>query len=383
MATTYGQRTTGNITANQRRVDLSAEILDLEPNSSPLLQFTTIAKSRKLPTKNSTFTWLEAERPTNYDAVNNGAGYASGATSIVVDTGTLFEAGTVFKVPRTGENIRVTGVSTNTLTVVRGVGSTAAAIVDNDPVVILGRAAEEGGLSLQPIANDPTSLTNYTQIFKRSVEISGTAEAEANDTTPHDWALQHRQEMREHKLEMERAFLFGTAATFTSSNSKPVRLTGGALSFATQNGVAAGGTLTEAGFETFLRGAFRYGSDTKLLLASPLLVSVLNNFSQTKLQTRVGDNKYGVNITQWLSPHGTVNIAKHNLLEGATYGGYGVLLDVGGGTIKYRPLQGRDMRLRRGIQAPDRDGLLDEWLTEAGLQFGQAKQHAVLSGVTG
>lgn len=385
MATVTGQRTTGNIAANQRIIDLNEKVLRLEPDAAPL---TVISKQlSKKVTNNVTFRWAEKERATRFDAVNNGAGYNSSDTSIVVDTGTLFAAGTLVKNPRTGEVFRVSSVSTNTLTVVRGVGSSAAAMVDNDPLFILTREVEEGGTSITPIANDPTFTDNYTQIFKRSVEISGSAGSEVEWTSPHDWQLQHEDEAVEHLVEIEQAVLFGKPGTATSSNSKPIRFTGGALHFATQNNTNAGGALTEAGFETFLRGAFRYGSQKKTLFASPLIVSQLNNFSQSKLTTDVADNTYGVSISRWISPHGTLNIVKHNLLEGATWGGYGILLDLGRGNVKYRylgggPLGDRDTKLRRNIQAPDRDGKLDEWLTECGLQFGESKTHGVLTGVT-
>ena len=388
MATVTGQRTTGNLASNQRIIDLSEKVLRLEPDAAPLCVISK--RLMKSATTNVTFRWAETERTTRFDAVNNGAGYNTSATSIVVDTGTLFGAGDLVKVPRTGEVFSVTSVNTNTLTVVRGVGNsgTGVAIVDNDPLFIIGKAAEEGGTSLAARAVDPTFTDNHTEIFKRSVEISGSAGSEENWTSPHDWQIQHEGEAIEHLIDIENAFLFGKPDTATSANSKPVRYTGGALHYATQNGVAAGGTLTEAGFETFLRGVFRYGSNNKTLFASPLLVSVLNNFSQTKLQTKVGDNTYGVSVTKWISPHGTVNIVKHNLLEGATYGGYGILLDMGRGNIKYRylsggPLGSRDTKLYKDRQAPDRDGKLDEWITECGLQFGESKTHGVLTGVTG
>lgn len=386
MATVTGQRTTGNVAANQRIIDLSEKVLRLEPDASPLCVITK--RLSKSQTTNVTFRWAETERTTRFDAVNNGAGYNTTDTSIVVDTGTLFSANDLVKVPRTGEVFSVTSVSTNTLTVVRGNGTgTGVAIVDNDPLYIIGKAEEEGGTAATARAVDPTFVENYTEIFKRSVEISGSAGSEVQWTSPHDWQLQHEGEAIEHMVDIENAFLFGKPASVTL-DSKPARYTGGALHFATQNGVSAGGTLTEAGFETFLRGAFRYGSNNKTLFASPLLVSVLNNFSQTKLQTDVGDNTYGVSVSKWISPHGTVNIVKHNLLEGATWGGYGILLDLGRGNVKYRylaggPLGSRDTKLYRNRQAPDRDGQLDEWITECGLQFGQSKTHGVLSGVTG
>ena len=388
MATVLGQRTTGNLAAIQRQSDLRSKVRRLEPDKAPLTVITSQMKKNREATNNSTFQWTEKERLTRFDAVNNGAGYNSSASPITVDTGTLFSAGTLIKVPRTGEVMEVTSVSTNALSVTRGIGSSAAALVDNDPLFIIGRSAEEGGTSAQPIANDQTTQTNYTEITKRSVEISGTAGSETNRTSPHDWTLQHEDEGIEHLVDLENKFVFGKPGTATSSNGKPVRYTGGVLHFANQNNVAAGGTLTEAGFESFLRTAFRYGSPQKLLLASPLLVSAISGFSAAKLQTKVGDSTYGVHITQWVSPHGTVNIAKANILEGATWGGYGILLDMGRGNVRYRyldggPLGSRDTRLLKDRQAPDRDGKLDEWITEAGLEFGESKTHAVLTGVTG
>lgn len=388
MATVLGQRTTGNLAAIQRQSDLRSKVMRLEPDKAPLTVITTQMKQNREATNNSTFQWVEKERLTRFDAVNNGAGYNSSATTIAVDTGTLFAADTLVKVPRTGEVFLVTAVSTNDLTVTRGIGSSAAAIVDNDPLYILGRRAEEGGLSVQPIANDPATLTNYTEIFKRSVEISGTAGSEVNRTDPHDWTLQHEDEAIEHLVDMETRFFFGKPGTATSGNGKPVRYTGGVLHFANQNNIAAGGTLTEAGFNTFLQTAFRYGSPKKLLLASATVVSAISGFSSAKLQTKVGDSTYGVNITEYISPHGTVNIAKADILEGATWGGYAVLLDMGRGNVRYRyldggPLGSRDTRLYKDRQEPNRDGKLDEWITEAGLEFGQSKTHAVLTGVTG
>lgn len=384
MATVYGQRSTANVASGQRIIDLSEQILRLEPDAAPLTVITK--RLSKSQTTNVTFRWSETERTTRFDAVNNAAGYDSDDVSIIVDTGALFTANDLVKVPRTGEVFSVTSVTSNTLTVVRGIASSGAAIVDNEPLFIIGKAVAEGTTSVPARAVDPVFIDNYTEIFKRSVEISGSAGSEVQWTKPHDWALQHQGEAIEHLVDIEHAFLFGKPGT--SSTNGTWRYTGGALHFATANNVGAGGTLTEAGFETFLRGAFRYGSNTKTLFASPLLVSVLNNFSQTKLTTDVGDSTYGVHVTKWISPHGTVNIVKHNLLEGATWGGYGILLDLGRDNVKYRylaggPLGARDTKLYRNRQAPDRDGQLDEWITECGLQFGQAKTHGVLTGVTG
>ena len=66
-------------------------------------------------------------------AINYGAGYAVGATSMVVDSGSALTDATYIKIG--DEILGITNISTNTLTVVRGqLGTTPAAIVDDAPV---------------------------------------------------------------------------------------------------------------------------------------------------------------------------------------------------------------------------------------------------------
>jgi len=66
-------------------------------------------------------------------AVNNGLGYAVGATEIIVDDGSTLTDATYIKIGN--EILGITNISTNTLTVIRGqLGTNAAAIVDDAPI---------------------------------------------------------------------------------------------------------------------------------------------------------------------------------------------------------------------------------------------------------
>ncbi len=96
-----------------------------------------------------------------------------------------------------------------------------------------------------------------------------------------------------------------------------------------------------------------------------------------KLETLSTDKTYGLRITRYESPHGTVNIVKHPLLTGTTYGNYAVMLDLE--CLTYRYLSNRDTKLLTNRQAPGEDSRVDEYLTECGLQFEQQKRHAVMS----
>src|SRR5437899_8612918 len=139
---------TQNVNASRSIRDVSDRIAYLDPDNAPLTVILMRGASR--PAMNWKFEWIEKELPARWDAINNGAGYASGATSIVVNNGKFFSVGDVVNVPRTGEKMVVNAVATDlvTLTVQRGVGSTAAAaLVDKDDLQIIGNAYTEGSTS--------------------------------------------------------------------------------------------------------------------------------------------------------------------------------------------------------------------------------------------
>lgn len=393
MAIVSGQRQVKSLETFQRSIDLSKEIVLLEPESAPLTVLTKRWENGGLVRSCSDYeySWTEDEREVRFDAVNNATGYTAAATEITVDTPEVFYAAALVRVPRTGEMLYVTKVVGVVVTFTRGfAGSTAAALVDNDPLFVIGAVAEEGDRSFTARSSNPTKIPNFTQIFRTSIEMSGSALSSSNMTTPHDWRHQHRKKMIEHRLDIEHAGLFGKKGETTGPNGKRLTTSGGALSFLTANNQDAGGTLTEAEWETWVRTICRYG-DQKVVLCSPLLLSVIGNFAVGRLQTIQADNDktYGLRITKYISQHGEINLVKHNLLEGAVWGGYGIAFDLKGG-VGYRYLGGenapkgsRDTKVLPNRQESDRDGEKDEILSECGFEFRQIKKGGVLTGITG
>ena len=311
-----------------------------------------------------------------WDAVNFASGYNTSATSIVVDNGSYFRAGHIIRNTDTGEQMLVTAVSTNTLTVTRAFGSTAAAaITDNDSILIIGDASAEGADSPAVKTTQESKVTNYTQIFRTPFDVTETADA-SEMYGGRDLSYLRKKHGIEHKKDMERAFLFGEKKEDTSG-TQPRRTTAGLNSYVTTNRTDASGALTEAEFETFCRSLFRYGSKKKTLFASPLVVSAINSWAGAKLQVVPSDKTFGISISQYVTGHGTLNLVKHDLLE-QDYSGYAFGVDTS--NVMYRPL--RDTSLKMNIQDADSDTQKDEYLTEAGLQVNLEKTHAVLYGVT-
>ena len=228
MAGVTGARGTGNVLADQRTIDMAERIALLEPDASPLTVLSKrIRRERALDPK---FSWLEDDREPRFDAINNGAGYNTSATSLVVDNGTYFAEHDLVQNTRTKEVFRVTGVATNTLTVVRGLGNggTGVAMLDNDELLILGSAQPEGDTSKPARSSNPTKQTNYTQIIRTPWEATGTWRASTNVTRPADWEHQANKHGIEHAISIEFCLLFGKADENTSG-SQPRRTTGGAL----------------------------------------------------------------------------------------------------------------------------------------------------------
>jgi hypothetical protein len=382
VATVTGARGTTLIGTDQRVHNMDKAIKLLQPDAAPFTTF--LMQLKKVRTTDPKFISPEDALEPRFDAINAGAGYASGITSLVVDNGAYFAEHDLVLVTRTGELMRVTGVSTNTLTVVRGVGSTAAALVDNDELLLAGSAQPEGDTSKPARSSNPTSVTGYTQIFRRPWELTGTALASENDTTPHDWDHQAAKVGIEHKRDLERAFLFGRASENTSG-SQARRTTDGILNRIITNSTDAGGTFTETEFNTAMRQGFRYGGRRKVLMASPLVASVLNTYASGKVQVSQSEKSYGVDVTTFTSPFGAVRLVVNWELEGAKYGGYAVGIDFD--NVAYRYLanskENRDSKVRTNIQANDADTRKDEWLTEAGLDASLESTHFVITGVTG
>jgi len=380
---TIGLRHTGNINQLRRKLDVSDRIFLLQPNKAPLTVL--LRKLAKKPTINPIFYWFEDDLQPKWDAVDHAGGYGASDTSIVVDRGALYSVNDLVKVPGTGEVMLVTSVDpvNNTITVKRGIGETApASLLNGDPLVIIGNAHKEGSLAPEAKGTVVETVYNYTQIFRTTVKVTKTQEA-SELYGGSDRLYQRRKKAIEHAVDIERAFLFGERSE-DLSGSEPRRTTRGVISFLTAStdnilDVSSDGKLSEGLLEEFFESLFRYGSNKKVCFASPRLISIFNAFGRDKIRMVVGEETFGIKVMQYISAHGELQLIKHPLLEGSVYGKYGIILDLEE-DIKYRPLKGRDTMLNTNIQPPDADYVMDEYLTEAGLELRSPKKHGLIIG---
>lgn len=371
---------TNTIAGHRLRIDMSEKIAELEPNASPLITLTKKMKRRRVVT-NPEFSWMEQDPGNRWDAINN----ANSATEWVVVNAGYFRVGDIVQVPRTTEVVLVTNVNVddtqNTITVKRGWGdSDTASLVNNDPIVIIGNANEEGAKLREIKTTEPVKKTNYTQILRTPVGVTNTLAA-TSTYGPKAMAYYRHLDGINHAIDMERTMWLGKKGK-DIHNGKHRRTTGGILEFLTENVLevsANSGGLTEQAFTEWLEDVFRYGSSEKILFACGRLCTIIDLWAQNKLKTVPGERTYGVKIKEYVSSHGTLYIVKHKLFEGAVYGGMGVILDMN--NVAYCPLKGRDTKLLTGRQDPDEDAVKDEYITEFGVEVRLPKTHAIIKGV--
>ncbi len=166
------------------------------------------------------------------------------------------------------------------------------------------------------------------------------------------------------------------------SISSTTRTMGGITSFVTTNVTPDSGGLTEGDWQTFLRTGFRYGSNRKLAVCSPIGIAAIESFARGNLEVvNSVASTYGINMRTYESGQGTVDLVNNRKWNDSTvYGGYIFLLDMADGNVQERWL--RKTRLRPDVQTPSADGFQDEYLTETCIQVKHERKCAILTGIT-
>lgn len=357
---------------------MAGTVFQLEPDAAPLTRLAQAISSK--PAINPKIEWNEDEAMPRITTLSASA--ASNATAFGVSAD-IFRVNDVIRFTSQGFAMYVTATAAGAVTA-SAVGGVAQASAANAAEVYLVSPSDAEGASLREIKYPQlVTASNYCQIVRTPFGVTGTEQA----TTHYGGDERKRLQAKfgvEHARTIEQIFWLG-ARDLKNTNQ---RFCGGIIKeFISTNTTAAGGTLTEATFQTFLRSGFRYGSETKVLFAAPLVVAAIEGFARANL--KVNDNRadtYGVSMKTYVSGQGIVNIVmKRDWNDSATLNGYAVLIDMD--AISYRPLSGngldRDTKLFQNRQAPDYDGFKDEYLTECSIQVQHERKHALLTGVTG
>jgi len=279
---------------------------------------------------------------------------------------------------------------------------TGGDLSDADTYKIVGNINPEGGEMPDAIALNPSKVYNYTQIFRSPLSLTRTAR-KTRLRTGDQYQKAKSECLEMHSWEMELAFLWGIRTENTGDNGKPERTTMGIINFIrayaaancddfTLNATYSGQTWAAGGelwLKNYLEQIFRYGAEEKLCLCGSGFLLGIDALAMAGGQVNLqpAQKIYGMQIREWVTPFGSIYMKTHPLFSyDATTRNMGILLEPKELTYKYiddTKFYGESSAKNHpeGYGQRRIDGTNEEYLTEAGLEFGLAQKCAVLNGV--
>lgn len=382
MAAVAGLRGTGNWGTDERPKNFRESILWMNPNGmTPLFALT--AKVKKRSVDDPEYSWWD--EPNNIYRLQVNGEVASGETTIVVDTadptsstlgaawGTAqhLKAGDLLMVEPSAdaaayapEIVEVVSVSSDTtFTVKRGrAGSSAATIANDAYLLLIGSAYAEGTAAPVATSRNPIKYYNYTQIFKDSYELTGTAD-ETRSRTGSAWSNDKKRKMFDHSLKIEMSMLFGRRSEVTGDNGKPLRTMGGLRSqIPSETTTVFSTTVSVSSFLDAVYKVFDWDSpagDERICFCGNLALNELNKVIKNDSSTDVSFggiiNTYGMNFREFVLPQGRLLLRTHPLLNRhpTLYGKSMWIIDFS--SLQYVAMKNRDTKTRDDVQNKDED----------------------------
>ena len=149
----------------------------------------------------------------------------------------------------------------------KNMGDDPVDIDAEDVLIVVGNAHGEGTEAPEAWADEISVVYNQAQIFKTPVEVTGTLYAAALRGESNELARLRTQKSQEHKVQKERAFLFGRSPinlsggfgddSLTDANGKVVRSTMGIIPAIEKHGASSG---DDQNIFAITKSSYDYGS---------------------------------------------------------------------------------------------------------------------------
>lgn len=392
MPTLVTSQNTYDHPSNYIKIDVFDRIASYDPEATPLLA--ALTRLNKKRGRDVVVRWFEDELVPRWGLVGSTAASTAGTTITMATTtdASYFEpggaAGVLAYNPATGEQLLVTSVASDALTVSRGYGDTSpgqGTVAANASLLVIGRIDFENETSVTPMLTQPTAKNNVMQIFKDSITFSG-SEMETDKWVENDRDYKLKKLGRDHAVNIERSLWF--AVKKTASANTTARTMQGITRYISTNVVSITQALTQDNVDEALTLMARHtqGQNRNVFFFGPgKFVQAMNKFARSNIQiTPARDSEFGFRYTTYIGPHFDSKLVTHWLMEASGLStndttlrrrAYCLNMDF----LQYRPLGKRDTTLRMQVQENDRDGEKHEYLTECTLQFMLEKAHSMIT----
>lgn len=290
----------------------------------------------------------------------------------------------------------ITNVDSQQQIDIEAISSTQNNLADNDEIQVIGTAFARGADKATATYDTTTSEYSYTQIFKTTVDVTGTLRATVSfGMSEYDRLMEDKR--NEHLVDIERALLFGERGA-TALASSTVYSTYGIVTYIENNSSNSNiftPSYNNYPFDDFVddmedwytKGGNR-ATDEKLALCGSSVLSFFSKLNSGKLwgdaQVNIdaGMSEFGVHVTTVKHPHGMLHLVREPLFRGdqdnTFYKDYMCGVDLQ--NVAYTPLEGngvsRDTHLVKNLQTTY-DKIIHEYRTEAALLPILSETHAL------
>lgn len=305
--------------------DVSDIVSMISPYETPLLSQLGDAE---LPARNVLHEWLEDELAPNTLVTSNNISETATTVTIANSLANYIMVGAILRYASgtDEEYIRVTGINGNDITISRGFASTTAvSITTGSSLSVISDAAQEGADVTEDITRPRTRLTNYTQIFKKDVIVSGTMGAMnllGGIADEKDYQIQQRT--REALRDLEKAVILSKTSGNTIGSSTAVRTMNGLLAQITTNSSSVG-AINSTNLNAIAKLAWdEGGSDIDLIVCGQTVKESIDALNTSRIRvgneedkfrevTTIYEGTYGqqaVVLSRWMPANVGVMIAK-------------------------------------------------------------------------
>jgi len=295
--------------------DVSGIIDFLSPFDVPLLQRIGMT-SLHTPCTQVKHEWLEDALVPQQTVLDGAYTAGTGTLTVAAGTGLYFYTDDLILV---GNNVlRILVISTDTFTVVGGIGgSTDAAAVNASIVYRLGQASKEA--SVARVDTKKTTLVrpyNYTQILRDWVVVSGTMEVINRIGYASERSYQEEKVLKRMYISMEKTLLYGRRSYSAVANERRSTL-GGLAEYILDAGIAgswdtvvnaAGGEFTETMLNNMMQQVFEAGGTPSLLVLNGFNQRKVTSWGTPRIRTDIGTGVAGATIGQYVSDFGVLDI---------------------------------------------------------------------------
>lgn len=295
--TIYDQpKTTYSDTTPQARV-ISDIIQMIDPRDTPLLSRIGLDGARNkfnIKLNGYKIELLEDELDPLETTANNGTPIGAADTSFTVTDASVFQDGHVILIDAEYMVVKSANTSTNEIEVYsRAYGGTNATHAANAAIQIVGMARLEGDdADFGPIM-EMSAPYNYTSIFQKAVQVSGTQQVISQYGIEDEFLYQANKAVPHLLRLVERAAFHGVRS---AGSAAVPRSMGGLGTFIADNTLDAGGAIAKADVDSIMEEVFMDGGHPDLLVMNPRVANQLRALLDNSSFVRISqdENKVGL-----------------------------------------------------------------------------------------